>query len=46
MQFAGQRTDIDLTPIESQIIFIFLKNPDILPNPEVVLVTGITPQKH
>ncbi len=45
MQFAGQRTDIDLTPIgEPDNIYIKI-NPDILPNPEAVLVTGITPQK-
>ena len=44
MQFAGQRTDIDLNIIgESDNILIAL-NEDILPDPDAVLVTGITPQ--
>jgi len=45
MQFAGQRTDMDLNPIgEPHNIFIKL-TADVLPEPEAVLITGITPQK-
>ncbi len=44
MQFAGQRTDLDLTPLgEPYNIFVRL-NDDTLPSPEAVIVTGITPQ--
>jgi len=44
MQFAGQRTDMDLQPI-GEPYNIFLKlTPDVLPDPEAVLLTGITPQ--
>jgi exodeoxyribonuclease-1 len=45
MQFAGQRTDKDLNPIgEPDNIYIKM-TADILPQPEAVLVHGITPQK-
>ncbi len=45
MQFAGQRTDMDLQPIgEPENMFVKL-TPDILPEPEAVLLTGITPQQ-
>jgi exodeoxyribonuclease-1 len=45
MQFAGQRTDMNLLPIgEPENIFIKL-TPDVLPEPEAVLLTGITPQQ-
>ncbi|MEK7153130.1 MAG: exodeoxyribonuclease I, partial [Patescibacteria group bacterium] len=44
MQFAGQRTDMQLNPIgEPANVFIRLTE-DILPDPDAVLVTGITPQ--
>ena len=44
MQFAGQRTDLNLKPIgEPENLFIKL-SPDILPDPDAVLLTGITPQ--
>ncbi len=44
MQFAGQRTDFDLKPVgEPQNILIRLSD-DVLPEPDAVLVTGITPQ--
>lgn len=44
MQFAGQRTDMQLRPIaEPDNILIKLTN-DVLPDPDAVLVTGITPQ--
>lgn len=45
MQFAGQRTTKDLEPIgDPDNIFIKI-TPDILPSPDAVMVTGITPQK-
>lgn len=45
MQFAGQRTNMNLEPVgESVNVFIKLTN-DILPDPDAVLLTGITPQQ-
>lgn len=45
MQFAGQRTDENLNPVgESHNILIKLTE-DVLPSPDAILVTGITPQK-
>src|SRR3989338_3951382 len=45
MQFGGQRTDMNLKPIgQSDNILIKLTN-DVLPEPDAVLVHGITPQK-
>ena len=45
MQFAGQRTDMDLQPV-GEAVNIFIKlTPDVLPDPEAVLLTGITPQQ-
>lgn len=44
MQFAGQRTDLDLNPIgEPHNILIALPE-DVLPDPDAILITGITPQ--
>ena len=45
MQFAGQRTDADLNPIGDPDNFLIKQTEDILPSPDAVLVTGITPQK-
>jgi exodeoxyribonuclease I len=44
MQFAGQRTDLDLNPLGEPDNFTVRVADDILPSPEAVLVTGITPQ--
>jgi exodeoxyribonuclease-1 len=45
MQFAGQRTDMELNPIgEPDNIFVKIAA-DILPQPDAVLVHAITPQK-
>ncbi len=45
MQFGGQRTDMQLKPIgEPHNLLIRLTN-DVVPDPDAVLVTGITPQK-
>ena len=45
MQFAGQRTDVDLKPLGKPDSFLIKLTPDILPDPEAVLIHGITPQK-
>jgi exodeoxyribonuclease-1 len=44
MQFAGQRTDMDLKPVGKPDNILIKITPDILPDPDAVLVTGITPQ--
>jgi exodeoxyribonuclease-1 len=45
VQFAGQRTDKDLNPVEEPDNMLIRLTPDILPDPYAVLVTGITPQQ-
>jgi exodeoxyribonuclease-1 len=45
MQFAGQRTDLSLKPIGKPDNFLIKLTEDILPDPEAVLVHGITPQR-
>lgn len=45
MQFGGQRTDMDLKPIDDPVNILIKLGEDILPDPEAILVTGITPQK-
>ncbi len=45
MQFAGQRTDMDLQPIGEPVNLLVKLPEDILPSPEAILVTKITPQK-
>jgi exodeoxyribonuclease I len=44
MQFAGRRTTIDLEPVGEPYNILVKLNDDILPSPEALLVTGITPQ--
>ncbi len=44
MQFAGQRTDLDLNPVGEPVNEMIRLSPDILPDPDAVLITGITPQ--
>lgn len=44
MQFAGQRTDMDLRPIGEPYNVLVKLSDDILPSPAAVMVTGITPQ--
>ena len=44
MQFAGQRTNMNLQLIEDPINVLIKLTPDVLPDPEAVLITGITPQ--
>ncbi|MDO4872322.1 MAG: exodeoxyribonuclease I [bacterium] len=45
MQFAGQRTDMDLRPIGEPVNILVRLNDDVLPSPNALLVTGISPQK-
>jgi exodeoxyribonuclease-1 len=45
MQFAGQRTDLDLKPLGKPDNIFIKMTPDVLPDPDAVLVHGITPQK-
>ncbi len=45
MQFAGQRTDINLKKIGEPYNFLIKLSDDVLAEPDAVLITGITPQK-
>lgn len=45
MQFAGQRTDMHLEPVGEPVNVLVKLTPDVLPSPDAVLVTGITPQQ-
>lgn len=45
MQFAGIRTDMDLKPIGEPINVLVKLNDDVLPSPEALMVTNITPQQ-
>lgn len=45
MQFGGQRTNMKLEPIGEPHNVLIKITPDVLPEPDAVLVTGITPQK-
>jgi exodeoxyribonuclease-1 len=44
MQFAGQRTDLKLEPIGEPDNYLIRMTNDILPEPDAVMLTGITPQ--
>lgn len=45
MQFAGQRTTLDLKPVGDPYNLLIKLTPDILPSPDALLITGITPQQ-
>jgi exodeoxyribonuclease I len=45
MQFAGQRTDMDLKSVGEPVNALIKLTPDVLPEPDAILVTGITPQQ-
>jgi exodeoxyribonuclease-1 len=45
MQFAGQRTDMDLNPVGEPFNYLIKIGSDVLPDPDAVLLTGITPQQ-
>lgn len=44
MQFAGQRTDMDLNPIGEPHNVLIKLTDDVVPEPDAIFVTGITPQ--
>lgn len=44
MQFAGIRTDMNLKPIGDPVNMLVKLNDDVLPSPDAIMVTGITPQ--
>ncbi len=44
MQFAGQRTDMDLNPIGEPHNLLVALTDEVLPQPGAIMVTGITPQ--
>ena len=45
MQFAGQRTTLDLEPIGEPVNILVKMTDDALPSPTAISVTGITPQQ-
>ena len=45
MQFAGQRTNMNLEPIGEPENILVKITEDALPSPEAIMVTKITPQK-
>jgi exodeoxyribonuclease I len=45
MQFAGIRTDMDLNTVGEPYNVLVKLSDDILPSPEALMVTGITPQQ-
>lgn len=45
MQFAGQRTDENFKPIGEPQNWLVKLTDEILPDPDAVMITGITPQK-
>ncbi len=45
MQFAGIRTDLDLKQIGQPVNVLVKLNDDVLPSPDAIMVTGISPQQ-
>ncbi len=45
MQFGGQRTDMNLNPIGEPYNYLIRLSEDVLPDPDAILVTKITPQQ-
>ncbi len=45
MQFAGQRTDMDLQPVGEPVNLLIKMTEDTLPEPDAVMVHGTTPQQ-
>jgi exodeoxyribonuclease-1 len=44
MQFAGIRTDAELQPIGEPVNVLIKLTADVLPDPDAIMLTGITPQ--
>lgn len=45
MQFAGIRTDMDLQQVGEPVNVLVKLNDDVLPSPDAIMVTGISPQQ-
>lgn len=45
MQFAGQRTTLDLKPIGEPVNVLIKLTPDVVPEPDAIMITSITPQQ-
>jgi len=45
MQFAGQRTDMNVEPMGEPVNILVKLTDEVLPDPAAVVLTGITPQK-
>jgi len=45
VQFAGRRTDLSLQEIGKPYNYLIKLTDDVVPDPDAVLITGITPQK-
>lgn len=45
MQFAGQRTDMQLQPIGEPYNILIRLSDDVVPDPDAIMITGITPQQ-
>lgn len=45
LQFAGQRTNLDLEAVEEPVVLWCKPARDTLPHPEALLLTGITPEE-
>ncbi len=45
MQFAGQRTDMLLKPVGEPHNILIKLTDDVLPDPDAIMITGITPQQ-
>ena len=45
LQFAGQRTDLELNPIGAPVRLFCQPDPGLLPHPAACLITGISPQQ-
>lgn len=45
MQFAGQRTDMEMNPIGEPYNLLVKLNDDTLPSPDAIMVTSISPQQ-
>ena len=44
MQFAGQRTDMEMNPIDEPVNVLIKMTDEVVPEPDAIMITGITPQ--
>ncbi len=44
MQFAGQRTDMNMNPIGDPVNILIKITDEVVPEPDAIMITGITPQ--